>query len=69
MNHGSSELKADDASHLSSRLLGSHLCQGRLMLDRVIDAPAQQGRTYLDQALAQAVWEGKLKPPSPGLYD
>lgn len=38
------------------------------MLDRVIDAPAHQGRTYLDQALAQAVWEGKLKP-SPGLYD
>jgi hypothetical protein len=27
------------------------------MLDRVIDAPAHQGSTDLDEALAQAVWE------------
>lgn len=27
------------------------------MLDRVIDAPAQQGSTDLEEALAQAAWE------------
>jgi hypothetical protein len=32
------------------------------MLDRVIDAPVHQGRTDLDQALAQAVWEGHCFP-------
>jgi hypothetical protein len=34
------------------------------MLDRVIDAPAHQGRTDLEQALAQAVWERKVGFPS-----
>jgi hypothetical protein len=38
------------------------------MLDRVIDAPAHQGRTDLEQALAQAVWEGALLPLL-GLYN
>ena len=33
------------------------------MLDRVIDAPAHQGRTDLEQALAQAVWEQKRALP------
>jgi hypothetical protein len=33
------------------------------MLDRVIDAPAHQDSTDLEQALAQAVWE-ELSLPS-----
>ena len=38
------------------------------MLDRVIDGPAHQGRTDLEQALAQAVRGGALLPFL-GLYD
>ena len=35
------------------------------MLDRVIDAPAHQGRTDLEQALAQAVWDKRHLSFSP----